>query len=222
MANVLLVEDDPHINNINMQALASEGYSMHCATTVEDCFKVLGNIKFDLILLDIDLPDGSGLHICEHIKEKQDVPIIFLTAMGENSDIVKGLDVGGDDYITKPYDLSVLKARVKARLRSQILRKTTRTYGKLQIDNVSGIAHYDGIDLLLTKRELLLLWILVDKKGEQINRDELYRAIWGHSSLNNYNALRVLVSRVKSKLANVGCNIWIDTEREKGYTLYGE
>ncbi len=219
MANILLVEDDPHLNNINRQALAGEGYTALCVTTVNACLEALQTAAVDLIVLDIDLPDGNGLEVCRQIKEKQDTPIIFLTAMGENSDIVKGLNVGGDDYMTKPYDLEVLVARIKARLRPQHKQATVRTLGNLQIDNVSGIARFEGKDLLLTKRELLLLWLLIDKKGELIDRDELYQKVWGYPAADDYNALRILVSRVKTKLFDAGCELQILTERQKGYTL---
>ncbi len=219
MANILLVEDDPHLNNINRQALAGEGYTALCVTTVSACLETLQTAAVDLIVLDIDLPDGNGLEVCRQIKEKQDTPIIFLTAMGENSDIVKGLNVGGDDYMTKPYDLEVFVARIKARLRPRHKQATMRTLGKLQIDNVSGIARFKDIDLLLTKRELLLLWLLIDKKGELIDRDELYQKVWGYPAADDYNALRILVSRVKTKLFDAGCQLQIVTERQKGYTL---
>ncbi len=219
MANILLVEDDPHINNINRQALASEGYTAIPVASAGACIETLENMEVDLIVLDIDLPDGNGLSLCKQIKQKYDIPILFLTAMGENSDIVKGLEVGGDDYMTKPYDLSVFTARIKARLRPLCLRTSLRTIGKLQIDNVSGIARYDESDLLLTKRELLLLWLLVDNKGEQIDRDELYQKVWGYPSADDYNSLRILVSRVKTKLLEAGCEMQIVTERQRGYTL---
>ncbi len=222
MANILLVEDDPHINNINRQALASEGFNPLPVATAGACLEALENSKIDLIVLDIDLPDGNGILLCKQIKQKYDVPILFLTAMGENSDIVKGLEVGGDDYMTKPYDLAVFIARIKARLRPLYSRTSMRTVGKLQIDNVSGIARYDDIDLLLTKRELLLLWLLVDKKGELIDRDDLYQKVWGYPSADDYNSLRILVSRVKTKLFEAGSEVQIVTERQKGYTLFNE
>ncbi len=220
MNNILLVEDDPHLNNINRQALTREGYNAQCVSTVSDCFKAIENSSYDLIVLDIDLPDGNGLEVCKQIKQKYTIPILFLTAMGESSDIVKGLNVGGDDYMTKPYDLDVLIARIRVRLRSLQAQAPMRIVGKLQIDSVSGIARYAGKDLLLTKRELLLLWLLVDKKEEQIDRDELYQKVWGYPSVDNYNALRILVSRVKTKLIDAGCKLQIVTERQKGYTLH--
>ncbi len=98
--------------------------------------------------------------------------------MGENSDAVKWLNAGGDDYMTKPYDLQVILTSNKARLRPLQSQTAMRTLSKLQIDNISGIARYDGEDLLLTKRELLLLWILIDKKGERIDEDSLYQKVW--------------------------------------------
>ncbi len=218
MPNILLVEDDIHINNINRQTLTNEGFSVLCVTTVRACLEALNTIKFDLIVLDVNLPDGDGLQACKEIRQKYNIPILFLTAMGENSDIVKGFDCGGDDYITKPYDLSVFIARIKARLRVIEPLETIRI-GNLHLDSLSSIAYCNGVDLLLTRREFLLLWILAVRKGLLINRDELYHKVWGSPSVDNYNSLRILVSRVKTKLTEISAPITIANKRQEGYFL---
>ena len=115
---ILLVEDNPHIMAINDAALHMRGYRTLQAETAHKCRELLCFHAVDLIVLDILLPDGDGVALCREIKQEYDVPILFLTAMGENEDIVKGLTAGGDDYLTKPYDLEVFMARVEARLRA--------------------------------------------------------------------------------------------------------
>ena len=115
---ILLVEDNPHIMAINDAALHMRGYRILQAETAHKCRELLCFHAVDLIVLDILLPDGDGVALCREIKQEYDVPILFLTAMGENEDIVKGLTAGGDDYLTKPYDLEVFMARVEARLRA--------------------------------------------------------------------------------------------------------
>ena len=115
---VLLVEDNPHIMDINTAALTMRGCRVLQAATVQACREQLRLHDVELIVLDILLPDGDGLTLCREIKENYDIPILFLSALGENEDIVQGLTAGGDDYLPKPYDLNVLVARVEARLRA--------------------------------------------------------------------------------------------------------
>ena len=116
---ILLVEDNPHIMAINDAALHMRGYRTLQAETAHKCRELLCFHAVDLIVLDILLPDGDGVALCREIKQEYDVPILFLTAMGENEDIVKGLTAGGDDYLTKPYDLEVFMARVHRRDRPE-------------------------------------------------------------------------------------------------------
>ncbi len=219
MANILLIEDDVHINNINKLALLREGYNAFCATSIKESLEVLKNKEIDLIVLDIGLPDGDGVSLCEEIKAKYDIPIIFLSAMGENNDIVKGLNSGADDYMSKPYDLAVLVARIKARLRVNTTVKSTITIGDLFIDGVNANVYYDGKDLFFTKREFMLFWVLLEQKGKIIDRDTLYEKVWGYTADGNYNSLHVLISRVKNKLSDAGSDILISSKRQEGYML---
>ncbi len=221
MSNILLVEDDINICSINKQAIEREGDSVFIANTAKECFEILINTEIDLILLDINLPDINGLELCKIIKEKTDIPIIFLTAMGESSDIVKGLNIGADDYMTKPYNLEVMMARIKARLREKP-SETKITIDKLVLDRMSASAHFDGKDMLLTKREFLLLWYLSYQEGKLISREEIYEKVWGSPAIDNYNSLRILVSRVKNKLIDIGSPIQIVSKRQGGYVLINE
>ena len=138
---ILLVEDNPHIMAINDAALHMRGYRTLQAETAHKCRELLCFHAVDLIVLDILLPDGDGVALCREIKQEYDVPILFLTAMGENEDIVKGLTAGGDDYLTKPYDLEVFMARVEARLRAAHPKERAVRLGPLQMNLLSGRAY---------------------------------------------------------------------------------
>lgn len=118
MSTVLLVEDNPHIMKINSETLTMRGYEVLQATTAAQCMELLKWHAADLIVLDIMLPDGNGVDICKDLKKNYHIPILFLSALGENQDIINGLRAGGDDYLAKPYDLEVFVARVETRLRS--------------------------------------------------------------------------------------------------------
>ncbi len=220
MATILLVEDDVNIVYINRAVLVDEGYTVYSALTASDCQKILAAHTIDLVVMDINLPDGNGIDLCRSIRHNYNLPILFLTALDENSDIIKGLDAGAYDYLTKPYDLGVFLARIKTRLRDlQPNLTTTLSIDKLHLEMIASKAFFDGEDLLLTKHEFFLLWLLIEKRGQTIGRDELVTKIWGCSESSNYNALRVLVSRVKIKLANIGAPFEIITKRSTGYML---
>ena len=150
---ILLVEDNPHIMAINDAALHMRGYRTLQAETAHKCRELLCFHAVDLIVLDILLPDGDGVALCREIKQEYDVPILFLTAMGENEDIVKGLTAGGDDYLTKPYDLEVFMARVEARLRAAHPKERAVRLGPLRMNLLSGRAYIGETDLNLTQKE---------------------------------------------------------------------
>ena len=118
MNTILLVEDNPHIMKINHTALMMEGYHILEAATAAECLAALDKQDIDLVILDIMLPDGNGVTLCRQIKQKFEIPILFLSALGENQDVIAALQAGGDDYLPKPYDIGVLIARVEARLRA--------------------------------------------------------------------------------------------------------
>ncbi len=219
MQTILLVEDDIHITKINKQMISREGYAVLTASTAKKCIEIVKNNHIDLIVLDINLPDANGIVLCQKIKDYKSIPIIFLSAMNDNNDIIKGLDAGGDDYVTKPYDLSVLLARIKVRLRNETISVQRIEIEDLILEFMSASVKYKNIDMLFTKREFLILWQLVLKKDELISRETLYTKVWGTPHIDNYNALRVLISRVNKKLLDVGSSVKILSRRQQGYVL---
>ena len=166
MSMILLVEDNPHIMKINAEALSMYGYEILQATTAGECREAMRWHPVDLVVLDIMLPDGDGVELCRELKERYQVPILFLSALGESRDVVEGLRAGGDDYLAKPYDLEVLAARVEARLRQERTRSRYVSYGNLRLDTLSGCGYLGDTDLLLTQKEFAVLLLLVHNAGK--------------------------------------------------------
>jgi DNA-binding response OmpR family regulator len=216
---VLLVEDNPHIMEINKEAFAMEDYNCLCAGTVKECREILAEHEPDIIVLDIMLPDGDGVELCKEIKSRFNIPIIFLSALGENEDVINGLRSGGDDYLSKPYDIRILLARVEARLRAAAATKRVLKYGRLKIDTGSELCYCDDAELGLTRKEFMVLLMLVKKTGQLISKDELYKTIWGADPGSDLNALYTTVSRLNKKLEKSGAGLMATTSHKEGYVL---
>ena len=214
---VLLVEDNPHIMEINREALLMEGYEVLEAEDGKGCIAVLETRDADLIVLDIMLPDSDGLTLCRQIKARWDIPILFLSALGENAQIIEGLRAGGDDYLPKPYDIGVLLARIEARLRTDRHRKRFVTRGSLRLDTLSLIAAFGEKDLLLTQKEYALLLSLTQNSGRLMKREELYSTVWGVDAAGDLSALHTTVSRLNRKLSLAGLRV--SFQRGEGYML---
>ena len=204
MAHILLVEDDSDIMRINQSFLEKEGYSVHCAASIQQASFLLEECIPDLVLLDVMLPDGSGMEFCEILQQKTQAPVIFLTARDENDDIIRGFRSGCDDYITKPYDLNVLKVRIEAQLRRNMKQEVQHPrieLPNLTIDLFSGTAVLDGNECSLPQRELQILYLLASRIGLRINYREIYQTIYGCDVEDSKNTIRVNISRLKKHLS---------------------
>lgn len=220
MARILLVEDNEHIMRINTRYLNGKGHETVAAKCVAEALQVLAQEPVDLIVLDIMLPDGDGVALCERIRAQMDTPILFLTAKSSGADVVKGLKQGGDDYLTKPYDLIVFGARVEALLRRAGRGQTTPLrLGLLTLDPVQGRALWDGTDLCLSGKEFGLLLYLAQHTKAPTPRDELLRAVWGITPDDAGSVLWPAISRLKRKLAPYEPAISLDSSHE-GYELH--
>ena len=219
MNTILLVEDNPHIMKINQTALVMEGYRVLEATTAAECLNRMDTDNVDLIVLDVMLPDGNGVDLCTQIKQKYEVPILFLSALGENTDIIAALRAGGDDYLPKPYDINVLIARVEARLRSAHTIKRIFNFGELKFDTVARRCFFQDRDLTLTQKEFSLLLLLARSNGQAVSKEKLYQYVWGTPLSDDATALYTAVSRASAKLRQENVPINIIYTREKGYTL---
>ncbi len=202
--SVLLVEDNPHIMQINYEALMMEGYNVLKAFDAKQCRNILKKNDPDLIVLDIMLPDSDGIALCSEIKKKYRIPILFLSALGENQNIIDALKAGGDDYLHKPYDIGVLLARVEARIRAESGSKRLIRYERLMLDTDSLTALCEGKDLLLNQKEFQLLLYLVRNAGRSIPKSEINKDIWGIDYDTLSGALYTTVSRLNKKLQPAG------------------
>lgn len=202
MKNLLIVEDDRSLNRGIALTLAQSGLHTWQAYSIAEAEQLRNDLRIDLILLDVHLPDGSGLDYCERIRRGSRVPIIFLTANDMEADIVSGFELGGDDYITKPFSLMVLRARVMA-----VLRRTD-SGGEHQyaIDRLSfNFAKMefckDGEQLVLSRTEQKLLRMLVTNAGNILSREQLMDKIWTQDAeFVDENALTMAIKRLRAKL----------------------
>ncbi len=200
MIKILIVEDNESLNNGIALSLKQEGYAFFNALSLQEARAIWKTENPDLILLDINLPDGSGLAFCKEIRQGSQVPIIFLTANDMETDIVMGFSLGGDDYITKPFSLAVLRARVMAVLKRMEGRRLDRiAMDSFSFDFDAMVFYKNGVELQLSKTEQKLLKFLVMNKGRTLSRELLLDRVWGLEFVDE-NALTVTISRLRNKL----------------------
>lgn len=217
---ILLVEDNEQIMRGNERMLARRGYGVVTALTLDEAHQAVMAQMPDLIVLDIMLPDGSGLDFMAELRRRSQVPVLLLTGLTTPEDIVRGLTVGGDDYLAKPYDFGVLLARVEALLRraEQIPEKLTRD--RLSLDVAAGAATLDGTDLLLTQKEFALLLIFTQNEGRFISVEYLYEKVWKHPMAGDSQALKKTLHRLREKIEGSGWRI--EWSRGEGYCFTQE
>lgn len=221
MEKILLVEDNEYIMDINARYLTNMGYRVERAYSARQAQAMAEDSQPDLIVLDIMLPDGDGVALCRSIRRYRSVPILFLTAKTADRDIIEGLDSGGDDYLTKPYDLTVLGARVKALLRraGRVLPENqSYAVGPLLFDIVRAQASVGDEELNLSGKEFGILLFLAQHRGAPVSREELYRSIWGYENESGGSLLWTTVSRLKKKIEGYEHLFYIDSDHN-GYEL---
>mgnify|MGYP002588620034 FL=1 len=219
MSTILLVEDNPHIMKINAEVLTLRGYQVLKASTAAEAREQLQWHPANLIVLDIMLPDGNGVELCREFKGRYHIPILFLTALGENQDVVEGLRAGGDDYLPKPYDLEVFIARIEARLRSDAESRRYICYGPLKLDTVSLVGYVNNQDILLTQKEFTVLLILAQNAECKVSQTKLMQVAWGKETETENRALWTLISRLRKKLNSSESRLEISSLRGGGYLL---
>ena len=204
MARLLLLEDDQSLIDGMVYALTKEGFALDVAMTVREARAQLAVQAYDLLLLDQTLPDGSGLALCEEVRAGGNaVPIIFLTAMDEEIQVIRALDAGGDDYITKPFKLGELCSRIRAQLRrSGMLRQQEQepvSEGTVRIEG--GRVYRAGEALELTATELRLLACFLRNRGQVLTREQLLAALWDEdANFVDDNTLSVYIRRLREKV----------------------
>ncbi len=222
MYKILLIEDDVTIAKSVSNHLQKWGYTTRCVEDFMNIMPLFHEYAPDMVLLDINLPYYNGFHWCSEIRKVAVTPIIFLSAISDNMNIVMAMNMGGDDYIEKPFDINVLTAKVQALLR--------RTYALRQEQNVlvhrelvlnlsSTVLTCKDTEMSLTKNEYMILQLLLEKHGVVVSRDELMERLWGNEEFIDDNTLTVNVTRVRKKLENAGCVDYIKTKKGIGYIL---
>lgn len=215
MQNILLLEDDAALGNGIRLALQREDLGVHVFSTLAAGLAAFHE-NYDLMILDVNLPDGSGLAFMEQVRKESDVPIILLTANDLETDIVTGLEAGADDYITKPFSLAVLRARVAAQLRRGKADRTELNIDGFQFDFEKMLFSKNGLSVELSKNEQKLLRLLVENRGQVLPRGVLLDRIWSDGAeYVDENALSVTIKRLRDKLE--------DTPSKPQYlkTVYG-
>ena len=213
MPHVLLIEDDARIREIVERGLGSRGFVVTSAEDGNAGLELARKLEVDVVLLDLMLPGLSGLEVLEGIRlAKPRLPVVALTALDDTRSKVAGLDAGADDYITKPFSLEELTARVRARLRSQEDAGALKA-GPLTVDPVAHRAVLDGREVPLSARELALLAAFVRHNGQVLSRSQLLDMVWDLNFDPGSNVVEVYVAALRRKL---GAG-WIDTVRGMGY-----
>jgi len=219
---ILVIEDEPDIRRNLEYNLSREGFSVSTAASISEANMLLTSTDYNLILLDLMLPDGSGLDLCKSIKSNSDtesIPIIILTAKDDEVDKVVGFELGADDYVTKPFSVRELILRVKAVLKRGSKKKeiveVVRQFGDLKIDVDSHEVHVDDAKINLTALEFRLLRQLVDTRGRVQSRDQLLSEVWGYSAEVTTRTVDTHVKRLREKLGPMGK--YVQTIRGVGY-----
>ena len=219
---ILVIEDEPDIRRNLEYNLSREGFSISTAASISEANTLLASTDYNLILLDLMLPDGSGLELCKSIKSNSDtesIPIIILTAKDDEVDKVVGFELGADDYVTKPFSVRELILRVKAVLKRGSKKKeiveVVRQFGDLKIDVDSHEVHVDDTKINLTALEFRLLRQLVDTRGRVQSRDQLLSDVWGYSAEVTTRTVDTHVKRLREKLGPMGK--YVHTIRGVGY-----
>ena len=221
--NILVIEDEPDIRRNLEYNLGREGFNASSVGSLDEAGEKLKSKKFDLILLDLMLPDGSGLDLCKKIKsnsETEATPIIILTAKDDEVDKVVGFELGADDYVTKPFSVRELILRIKAILKRSDTKtkevvEVERQFGDLKIDVDSHEVHVDSQLIELTALEFRLLKELVDKRGRVQSRDQLLSEVWGYNAEVTTRTVDTHIKRLREKLGSMGK--YVQTIRGVGY-----
>lgn len=201
---ILLVEDEHSIAESIIYNLKSEGFSVVHVDEGPIALEIFNEEKFDLIILDLMLPEISGLDICRSIRKNSNVPIIMVTAKDSEADRVAGLEIGADDYVTKPFSVRELLSRVRAVLRraenQENVKQNFLKVGDIEIDIGRYEAKVSGKSIELTPREFELLYALCENRGNLMSREEIFDEIWGYSFIGNTKTLDVHIQRIREKI----------------------
>lgn len=222
MYRIYLVEDDQVIADTIVEKLTAWGFTVRCLKDFSNVMGEFVDFQPHLVLLDITLPFFNGYHWCQEIRRVSRVPILFLSSAGENVNIVMAIHLGADDFITKPFDLSVLLAKVQAALRraydyqgeSHLMEHNGAVFNSLDCTVV-----YEGRRAELTKNETRMMQLLLERKPNVVSREDLMAALWACDAYVDENTLNVNMTRLRKKLESIGLTGFIRTKKGLGYMV---
>ena len=217
---VLIVEDEENIGNFISTILKTNGYKPIIATTGTQAIQCAESYCPDIILLDLGLPDMDGIDVISEIRKWAVTPIIVISARNSESEKVKALDAGADDYITKPYNPTILLLRINAVFKRLGAKSdNTTTYRGMEILPHKGVIKYKDDEITLTKNEMTIFMYLLSHREHIVSRDELMTELWNNEEYLNDNALTVNISRLRGRFKDIGMEDVIETRKGQGYIL---
>ena len=222
MQNILIVEDDEKLSKELEKFLSQNGYEASRITNFENVINDILNSKCSMVLLDINLPGNNGEYICKEVRKISDVPIVMITSVDSELDELISLNYGADDYITKPFNLQILLAKI-----ATILKRTSsnnKDQTKINCENFilnlsKSTIEKDRKEIELTKNEFKILYYLVQNRGKIVSREELMNYLWDSEMFVDDNTLTVNITRIRNKLEEVNLKDILETRRGQGYIL---
>ena len=219
MKKILIVEDDTSISEELKNLLENSGYNGVILKDFENSYEEIKRENPDLILLDINIPKLNGEMLLQKIRKESNVPIIMVTSKNTETDEVLSLSYGANDYITKPYNPTILLLRINNLFKRIENKNDILTYNDLTVNPKKGIIKSDKEELILTKNEMIIFTFLLANRGNIVTRDDLMTDLWNNDSYINDNALNVNISRLRTKLTDFGYEDAIETRKGQGYIL---
>ena len=222
MYKILIVEDDKTIANAVKKHVETWGYQAYATQTFQNVMEDFAREHPQLVILDITLPFYNGYHWCSEIRKVSKVPILFLSSAADNMNIIMAMQMGGDDFVAKPFDLTVLTAKIQA-----LLRRSYDFAGQTRIMEHCGVILnladatllYEGETLELSKNEYRIILTLLERTGSVVSRETLMEKLWATDSFVDENTLTVNVARLRKRLAGIGLSDFIETRKGLGYMI---
>ena len=219
MSRILVVEDDEVLRNELIELLRNEGYEAEYISTFSDTAGQIIKSKPDLVLLDINIPELNGELVLRKLRKEADIPVIMVTSRTSESDEVLSMSYGADDYITKPYNPTILLLRIAAVLKRMEGSQNAASYRGAEVNFSKGTIRLGEKEQVLTKNEMIIFQRLLSSKDKIVSRDEIMTDLWDNEEYVNDNALTVNISRLRTKLAELGLPDAIETRKKQGYRL---
>ncbi len=222
MKKIIIVEDAERIRLELTEVFERYGYEVKVPDNFDNVLDFVKRENADLIILDINLPIFDGYYLCREIRKNSDIPIIIVTSRDSDMDELMSINLGADDFITKPYNIEILLARANSLIRRSSRQSTTKdklNYNDLEINLYNSSMTYKNKNIELTKNELKILIFLVRNKGVIVSREELMEHLWNDDFFVDNSTLSVNVTRIRKKLAEIGLDDAIETRRGQGYIM---